>query len=169
MTPGMRAPVLFDAVNAVLSELYYYHEASGYGKSRIERSDKALKLTEKILAKGADANKFNSEGMDAWEYTVHTAENLLSSEIYKEAWELCEKQTAAIFRLLEKYGADKYAWLDRNFGDATNRSLYYDEFVPKPDSVIEMKFRGKIHKTVIKGDIDRTAAMRRFMRNYYAE
>ncbi|MBQ8133143.1 MAG: hypothetical protein IJ192_01840 [Clostridia bacterium] len=78
--PGMRAPVLFDAINAVLSELcYYHHELSGYDKSRIEASDKALTLVEKILDHGADVNRFNSEGMDAWEWTVHKAENLLSA------------------------------------------------------------------------------------------
>lgn len=158
--PGVRAPVLYDAVRSTL-------ECLCYGLKNVETSQKEFAIAEKLLELGADANKVASNDLTAWDVAVHQLETIIECDIYSDVHDIAKEQADKIFKLLEKYGFDKNAWLDRHFFDESNRELYVDDFVPKPDKVQTVVFRGKEEKTVIKGDVDRTAKIREFMKNYF--
>lgn len=62
-------------------------------------------------------------------------------------------------------------WADRgHFPEPSpmesNRTRYLDDFVAAEDTVQEFTIRGKKHKVVIKGDVDRTAHIRAVMQRY---
>lgn len=65
--PGLRAPVLFDAINAAITSLCY---------KRIQESDNALCMVKKLIDKGADVNKMASNGDDSINWSVRCAELL---------------------------------------------------------------------------------------------
>ena len=59
--PGLRAPVIFDAITAAITSLCY---------RRFDTSDKALALLEKMINLGADVNVFTSNGLGTMNWAI---------------------------------------------------------------------------------------------------
>lgn len=163
--PGLRCPVLHDAVRMVMMSLCYQD---------FDVSDQGLHVVEELLKRGADPNKKASNGFDALNMTISDAEYVLEKEIYSASWEKAEQQLVKLFDLLIQYGADFKAWAKRgHFPEPSpmesNRTRYLDDFAASEDIVQEYTIRGKKYETVIKGDIDRTAHTRAVMQRYCKE
>lgn len=160
--PGLRCPVLHDAIKMTLMSLCRQDTAL---------SDQGLRLVEELLKRGADPNKRASNGYDALNAAMSDGEQLLEKEVYSAVWEKGERQLEGLLDLLLEHGADFQGWADRgHFPEPapmeSNRARYLDEFVPKEDLVQTYTIRGKEYRTVIKGDVDRTARTRAFLRRY---
>lgn len=163
--PGLRCPVLHDAIRMVMMSLCY---------ERVEVSDQGLAVVEELLERGANPNKRASNGFDALNMAISDAEYVLDNEIYSASWEKAEKQVIKLFDLLIEYGADFEGWADHgHFPEPcpmeSNRARYLDDFVPGEDIVQEVTLRGKKYETVIKGDVDKTAHTRAVMQRYCKE
>lgn len=123
--PGLRAPVLFDAVTAVLMSLctgvFCTPEEV---EERFEQSDRALELLQKMLRLGADVNKRTSHDMSIINWSLHHAEGIMGSpKVYPYSQEKVRKQLRLILDCLFEYGADYEAWLAGG---------YYPEPCPGP-------------------------------------
>lgn len=147
--PGLRAPVLFDAVNAAVTLLCYM---------RFDESDTAFRCAEKLVEKGADVNKAASNGYDAISWALSRANLLFErAAVYPESQEAVRKLLVKILDLLIENGADYKSWADRGYyGNAceepTNRNVYLDESVPK-----------------FEKDIERNRAIRLFVQEYFKD
>lgn len=163
--PGLRCPVLHDAVRMVMMSLCYQD---------FDVSDEGLHVVEELLKRGADPNKKASNGFDALNMTISDAEYVLDNKIYSASWEKAERQLVKLFDLLIQYGADFEGWAKRgHFPEPSpmesNRTRYLDDFAAREDIVQEYTIRGKKYETVIKGDVDRTAHTRAVMQRYCKE
>lgn len=158
-----RSPVLQDAVRTVLQSLCY-------GKTDV--SERGLVLVETLLEKGADPNQCASNGFAALDECVAQAENILERpSAYPAVQEITKKRLEELLDLLLRHGADFERWAAKgHFPEPhpgeSNRARYLDDFVPKPDLVQEYTVQGRAMSTVIKGDVDRTAQMRKVMQEY---
>jgi hypothetical protein len=125
--PGLRAPVLFDAITCVIDSLCY---------EAFDISRKAVPCLERMLKEGADANKKASNGMSPIGWTVWRAKYIICSpHNYPNSQEMARKQTARILDLLQEYGADFKARADDKEGrSSTNRGYYLDDFRPKDEN-----------------------------------
>ena len=86
--PGLRAPVLFDAINAAITSLCY---------RRVSESDIALGYVKLLIEKGADVNKLASNGWDSINWAVSNAELLFERDsVYPEVQENVREQLAKI-------------------------------------------------------------------------
>lgn len=163
--PGVRAPVLHDAIRMTLVSLCY---------KRLDKSDYGLKLVEELLKRGADPNKRASNGFDALNAAISDAENILEKDIYSDTWKKAEQQITKLFDVLIEYGADFNAWANHgHFPEPhpmeSNKERYLDDFVTREDVVQAYTIRGQQHETIIKGDIDKTAHTRAIMQAYCKE
>lgn len=125
--PGMRAPVLFDAIACAIESLCY---------KAFDTSEKAIPRIERMLREGADANKKASNGMSPIGWTIWRAEYIINSPtVYPSSQEMVRKQAARILDLLREYGGDFKAWADDMAGSTrTNRSFYLDDYKPKDEN-----------------------------------
>lgn len=145
--PGLRAPVLFDAINATITSLCY---------KRFDESEIAFGYVKKLVERGADVNKLASNGFDAMNWSVSAAELLLErANVYSQSQQAVRKQLARILDLLIENGADYVAWANRGhyaepYPGPSNRSMYIDDFVPGDET-----------------DIDKNKEMRAFMQEYF--
>ena len=145
--PGLRAPVLFDAINATITSLCY---------RRIDESDIAFDYVKLLIEKGAAVNKLASNGYDSINWSINTAELLFErSSIYPDVQEKVREQLARILDLLIENGADYVAWANRGhypepYPGPSNKSMYIDDFIPGDET-----------------DIDKNSNMRLFMQNYF--
>lgn len=145
--PGLRAPVLFDAINATITSLCY---------RRVDESDIAFDYVKLLIEKGADVNKLASNGFDSINWSICTAELLFERPtIYPNVQEKVRDQLTKILDILIENGADYVAWANRGhypepYPGPSNRSMYIDDFVPGDET-----------------DIDRNKNMRLFMQNYF--
>lgn len=160
--PGLRCPVLHDAIGMVLISLCY---------QKFDLSDQGLRVVQELLERGADPNKRASNGSDALNAVISYAENILDNSAYSASWEKAEQQLTKLLDLLIEYGADFQEWANRgHFPEPcpmeSNRARYLDDFVAKEDVVQVFTIRGKKHETVIKGDVDQTAHTRAVMQRY---
>ena len=120
---GLRAPVLFDAINAAITSLCY---------KRFDVSEKAMEYVKRLIKLGADVNKRASNGYDAINWAVCQAELIMEHPtLYTESQEAVRKQLARILDLLIENGADYTAWANRGHyaephPGPTNRSIYLD-------------------------------------------
>lgn len=163
--PGVRCPVLHDAIRMVMMSLCY---------KKFDVSDQGIKVVRELLKRGADPNKRASNGFDALNMAINDAEYVLENGIYSDCWEKAEQQIIKLFDLLIEYGADFESWANRgHFPEPDpmeiNKVRYLDDFVAKEDTIQEYTFRGKKYETVIKGDIDDTAHTRAIMQRYCKE
>lgn len=159
-------PVLHDAIIGAMDSILYQN---------YEDSKKYLSLIETLLIMGADSNK-EAFCKESPMYTppvstliAHAQENLSR---YKDtdanAFDISKKTFFDILDLLKTYGADFEKWLDADSGgDESNRAAYLSAFVPKDDKVLEMKFRGRIMKSIIKGDMDQNMEIRAALQKYF--
>lgn len=96
--PGLRAPVLFDAINTVIMSFCYRD---------FNASDRAFTYVERLAREGADVNKTASSGWDAIDWTVTRAEQIIGRPtVYTESQEAARRQCAKILDVLIKNGAD---------------------------------------------------------------
>lgn len=145
--PGLRTPVLFDAINATITSLCY---------RRVDESDIAFGYVKLLIEKGADVNKLASNGFDSINWSVSQAELLFERpSIYPDVQEKVREQLTKILDLLIENGVDYVAWANRGhyaepYPGPTNKSMYIDNFIPGDET-----------------DIDRNNNMRSFMQNYF--
>lgn len=145
--PGLRAPVLFDAISATVISLCY---------KRFDESELAFGYIEKLVERGADVNKLASNGYDAINWAVSQAELLFERpSVYPQSQKAVRKQLTRILDLLISNGADYVAWAYRGhyaqpYPGPTNRSMYIDDFIP-----------GDVM------DIDKNKELRAFMQEYF--
>ena len=145
--PGLRAPVLFDAINAAITSLCY---------KRISESEIALGYVKLLIEKGADVNKPASNGYDAMNWAVSKAELLFErANIYPGVQEEVRRQLTKILDLLIENGADYVAWANRGhypepYPGPSNKSMFLDDFIPGDET-----------------DIDRNKNMRAFLQEYF--
>lgn len=159
-----RAPILQDAIRSVFGSLCYGNE---------KKSDDGIKLMRYFLERGADPNKVDSHGDNAWEIAVHEAGKIiLNPGAYSHVQDYTKKRFKEVLDLLLEFGVDNQSWLDQ-YGASyspycrTNREMYVNDFVPQEDKVCEINVRGKTYKHVFKGDEDDTLEMRKIIREYY--
>lgn len=145
--PGLRAPVLFDAINATITSLCY---------RRVDESDIAFDYVKLLIEKGADVNKSASNGFDSINWSICNAELLFERPtIYPNVQEKVREQLTRILDILIENGADYVAWANRGhypepYPGPSNKSMYIDDFVPGDET-----------------DIDRNRDLRLFMQNYF--
>lgn len=145
--PGVRMPVLFDAINATIMSLCY---------RRIEESEIAFTYVKRLIEMGADVNKRASHGFDAINQAVGSAELIFErSSVYPEVQDAVRKQLTLILDVLIENGADYVAWTNRGHyaepcPGPSNKSMFLDEFVP-----------------VNETQVDRNKHMRAFMQDYF--
>ena len=144
---GLRAPVLFDAINSTIISLCY---------KRVSESDIAFGYVQLLVEKGADVNKLASNGFDSINWSVSSAELLFKkASIYPDVQEKVREQLTKILDLLIENGADYVAWAKRGhyaepYPGPSNKSMFIDDFIPGDET-----------------DIDRNSNMRSFMQNYF--
>lgn len=115
--PGLRMPVLFDAITATIDSLCY---------KRFEVSDSAILLLEKMINMGADVNSFTSHGLGTINWAILKAQQIIQyPDLYIESQDEVRKKLAGILDLLIKYDVDLNAWANRG---------YYPEPNPGPTS-----------------------------------
>lgn len=151
--PGVRCPVLHDAINTVLMSLCY---------KSFDVSDGALIIVEKMLKRGADPNQRASNGSDTLNAAISKAEYVLDNSSYSVSWEKAAQQLTKLFDLLIAYGADFQGWADRgHFPEPSpmesNRARYLDDFATGKD-VVRILTK--------QGEVDPTANTRAVMRRY---
>lgn len=131
--PGLRCPVLHDAIRMTLRSLCY---------KKFNVSDRGLKIVEELLKRGADPNKRASNGYDALNMAISDAEYLLEKEIYSDAWDKAEQQITQLFDLLIEYGADFEGWANHGhfpepYPMESNKERYLNDFVASDDMADE--------------------------------
>ncbi len=145
--PGLRAPVLFDAINSTIISLCY---------EKFDESDIAFQYVKLLVEKGADVNKLASNGYDAINWSVSRAELLFErASVYPNAQDTVRKQLTKILDLLIENGADYVAWAGRGhyaepYPGPSNKSMFIDDFIPKDETAI-----------------DKNKEMRAFMQAYF--
>lgn len=145
--PGVRAPVLFDAINATISSLCY---------RRVEESEMAFSYVKLLIEKGADVNKRASNGYCAINWAISHAQLIFeSSSIYSEVQVAVRKQLTLILDVLIENGANYVEWANRGhypepYPGPSNKSMFIDDFVPGDET-----------------DVDENKDMRAFIQNYF--
>ena len=125
--PGLRAPVLFDAITATIMSLCYNNFAA---------SDIALGFVKKLIEKGADVNSFASNGLGTINWAIHNAEQIIQHPtLYTQSQDAARDKLAKILDLLIENGADCMAWANRGYyadpyPGPTSRSLFIDPTSP---------------------------------------
>ncbi len=144
--PGLRAPVLFDAITAAIVSLCY---------NEVSESETAFRYAQLLIEKGADVNKLASNGYDAINWSITRAEPIFErASIYPDVQDAVRKQLTKILDLLIENGSDYAAWADRGYfpapySEPTNRNMFIDKFTPRTEN-----------------DIDRVPNTRAFMQSY---
>ena len=132
--PGLRAPVLFDAISATITSLCY---------RRINESEIAFTYLKLLIEKGADVNKRASNGYCAINWAVDSAQLIFErGGIYPEIPDVGRKQLALILDVLIENGADYVAWANRGhypepYPGPSNKSMFLDDFVPESETDVD--------------------------------
>ena len=105
--PGLRMPVLFDAITATIDSLCY---------KKYEVSDSAMRLMEKMINKGANVNSYTSHGLGTINWAILRAQQIiLYPNLYVESQEEVRRKLAGVLDLLIRYNVDLNAWANRGF------------------------------------------------------
>ncbi len=155
--PGLRAPVLFDAITAVLDSLCINQFASQEEiNRRFDRSEKAFELLKKVIFNGANVNKRSSNGLSAINWSLSHADQIMrNASIYPFSQEKVREQLRKVLDLLIEHGADIKTWREEGVypepcPGPSAQVLYFD--AEDPDSGINYKA---------------CSEMRLFIRNYF--
>lgn len=111
--------VLHDAIIGVFSALCY---------KNYSRSEKYINLIKILLENGANPNRKTSSEILPIGTAVNQAEMILRrKDAYPDIQEITQKRLFEVLDLLIKYGADKEAWLNQNFGGVSNRVHFFEK------------------------------------------
>lgn len=156
--PGVRAPVLFDAITAVLMSLCVgEYRTQEEVAQKFKESDRALNLMRKMILLGADVNKRTSNEMNAINWSLHHAENIMDSPNgYPYSQEKVREQLSLILDCLIENGADYKEWLEEG---------YYPEPCPGPS--IRNVFWCELESIEVKNE--KYMSMREFLHNYFGK
>lgn len=166
----MSMSVLHDAIIGTFGSLPY---------GEFDRSERYVKVIEKLLELGADPNKKSSpstmgECIPPVGTLIREAHEILrrysnSTEINGDKkFNEAKKHLIEMLDLLKKYGVDFDGWFDSKRGDGkTYRAVFLDDFVPKEDRPYETVIRGKTFTGVIKGDVDHCKDIRAALQEYF--
>lgn len=147
--PGVRMPVLFDAIIGAIASLCY---------KRYEESDESVRIMKRMLDMGADTNRLHSYGSDAMQCAIFEANKIISNpRIYADIQDETWKKLEMIMNLLMDYGFDYKAWMDRHL---------YPEPSPGP-TCREMYFDPIPHEMGLYRE--RWQSMRDFIQNYFGK
>lgn len=154
---GVRAPVLFDAITAVLMSLCVNKYSS---KEEVEgkftESDRALLLMKKMISLGADVTKRTSNNMTAVNWALHHATNIMDSpSAYPYSQEKVREQLTLILDCLFENGADYMEWLEEG---------YYPEPCPGPS--VKDTFWCDLELVKVKNE--RYLSMREYLHSYFS-
>jgi ankyrin repeat protein len=111
--PGLRTPVLFDAITATIDSLC----ANKFSKqdelnNKFAASDRALSLLSRMISNGADVNKRSSNGTSALNWTLHHTNQIIKNpEAYPFSQDKVKEQFKKVYDLLLDNGADYETWL----------------------------------------------------------
>lgn len=155
--PGLRAPVLFDAITSTIDSLCI-NKFSSHEELQIkyEKSDRSLALVKKVIANGANVNKRSSNGMSALNWSLHHADQIMkNADIYPFSQEKVREQLSCIFDLLLDNGADYKTWLEEGL---------YPEPCPGP-SVKRIYFDAE--KSELGINYEAVREMRSFIQAYF--
>ena len=145
--PGMRAPVIFDAITATLTSLCY---------KNFKTSDKALALLKKMIESGADINVFASNGLGTMNWAIMKAEQIIQHpDLYSKSQKEVRKKLTSVLDLLINNGVDYIAWANRG---------YYPEPAPGPTS--RSLFIDPI-RIDNEYEIDRIQMLREYLQEYF--
>lgn len=166
----MSMSVLHDAIIGTFGCLPY---------GEFDRSERYVKVIEKLLERGADPNKETSpstmgECIPPVGTLIREANEILrrysnSTEINGDK-KFNEGKThlLEVLDLLKKSGADFDRWFDsKRWSGETNRAVFLDDFVPKEDRPYETVIQGKTFTGVIKGDVDHCKVIRAVLQEYF--
>ena len=148
--PGLRAPVLFDAITAAIDSLCINQFSTQEQiQNRFEKSEQALCLLRKIIANGADVNKRSSNGMSALNWSLHHAEMIMrNAVIYPFSQKKVRETLECILDLLIDHGADYKAWFEEGLypepcPGPSMKAIYLDKETSEPginyEAVREMR------------------------------
>lgn len=133
--PGLRVPVMFDAITATIDSLCINQFSTEEEISKkFAISDKALTLLKRIIDNGADVNKRTSNGMDAINWSLHHAELIMGRpSVYPNSQEKVREQLGFVLDYLIENGADYIAWCDGGYypepcPGPSIKSLFFDEY-----------------------------------------
>ena len=135
--PGVRMPVLFDAIIGAIASLCY---------RRYEESDGSVRIMKRMLDMGADVNRLHSYGGDAMQCAIFEAYNIISSPtIYTDIQDETWKKLEIVMNLLLDYGFDYEAWMDRHLypepsPGPTDREMFFDP-IPSEMAVYRKKWQ----------------------------
>lgn len=153
--PGLRAPVLFDAITAAIDSLCIgQYRTQEEATRKFMESDRALSLMKKIILKGADVNRKTSNGMNAINWSLHHAGLMGRPSAYPNSQEKVREQLTSVLDFLIENGADYNAWLDGG---------YYPE--PSPGPSIRRLFWGELEFEAINNE--EYEQMKLFLQNYF--
>lgn len=154
--PGLRAPVLFDAITATIDSLCIgqYRTQEEINRKFIE-SDSALNLMKRMILNGADVNSRASNGMNAINWSLHHAELIMGRpSAYPNSQDKVREQLSFVLDHLIENGADYEAWLDGG---------YYPEPCPGPS--IRTLFWGRLEAEPVNNK--EYMQMKLFLQNYF--
>lgn len=186
-------PVLQDAVRAV----FFAYKGI---EPDIEDVEKATVIVRDMLERGADPNVLSWKTIESWgKCNLYQDVDAIGTCIwqasetihgYPELRQLAEEKLTYLLDLLLEHGADIEKWANNPAGayrpDETNRKCFIDDFVPVPDTISTIVFKGKrtpLYKLkgdvpvelkkgerkeviTIEGDEDELAEMRAFMQDF---
>ncbi|MCR5824125.1 MAG: ankyrin repeat domain-containing protein [Lachnospiraceae bacterium] len=145
--PGLRVPVIFDAITATIDSLCY---------REFDISDQALILLEKLIDKGANVNAFTSHGLGTINWAILRAQNIMAyPDLYVNVQKEVRNKLAGVLDLLIKNDVDVDAWAERG---------YYPEPHPEPASRV-LLLEEEDPKSGL--NYEKVKALREFLRNYF--
>lgn len=155
--PGIRVPVLFDAITASIDSLCISRMSSQTViRERFMSSDMALGLLCRIIDNGADVNKRSSNGLSALNWALHHAEQIMrNTEAYPFSQEKVREQLTRILDLLIDHGTDLKSW--------QNEGTY-----PEPSSGTSAQLLYFAEEDPHSGiNYDAVREMRNYIRSYF--
>jgi|GEM_PF-310482 len=154
--PGVRAPVLFDAITAVLMSLCVTeHDGLRERIAKFRKSDHALALMKKMIDMGADVTKRTSNNLSAVNWALHHASNVMDRpDVYTYSQEKVRKQLTSILDCLFENGVDCTVWLEEG---------YYPE--PCPGASVRETFWCDLEAVKVKNE--RYMSMREYLHKYF--
>lgn len=137
--PGLRAPVLFDAITATIDSLCINQFSTPEKvQQRFKDSDRAFSILKDMVKRGADVSKRNSTGLSAINWSLHHAETIMERPgAYPFSQEKVRKQLKLLLDFLFESGADFNEWMEEGYypepaPGPSIRALFFEQ--PKPET-----------------------------------